>query len=270
MSVAFVPYHNNTQLLCLGSTRDSLTAYKNAVDNGTLPSWITKSYPQFTSEIFDKYYLSYFHHSVNHQASIFNIEPNFNPYDQSDLAKELRSLIEERSSIYGNKIELHVNSQTYWKLDALTDLYGRIPIGLSIIIVIIFGFVGIMYGIYLLPFRLLLCIVMPILFVYGITSLIYENQGIYWLTPCMTMTVLIGLALDYELFLFSRIYNLRINGFTNNASIILGVSLSGPIITSAGIIMSLAFLGLLQDITSSKQQCGIIYVLHVIIDTFII
>lgn len=268
MSVAFAPYDNN--LVCMGSTKETLINYKNAIEKGILPPWVTKAFPAFTSEIFQQFYLSYYHHSVYHEASIFNIEPNFNAYEQSDVAEELRSLIHEKASKYGNNIEVHVNAQTYWKLDALKDLYGRIPWGLSIIIVVIFTFVGFMYGVYFLPFRLFLCIVIPILFVYGITSLIYQQEGIYWLTPPMTMTVLIGLALDYELFLFSRIYDFRTNGFTNRASIILGVSLSGPIITSAGIVMSLAFLGLLlQDITASKQ-CGTIYVLGVIIDTFII
>ena len=272
MSVTFIPWgvqnDNYHQLLCFENV---FTSYKQAVQTGILPPNVTGPFPELTQQVFDDYYMPYFNHAVKDQASIFQIEPTFNGYTEDGIkdAKNLRSLIKSKDR-KNKDIELYINNAIYWKLDALSDLYGRIPWALTIIIVVIFSFIGLMYRMVFLPIRLFLCIVIPILFVYGITSLIYIDTGIYWLTPCMTMTVLIGLALDYELFLFSRIYQFRLNGFNNRSSIILGVSLSGPIITSAGIVMSLAFTGLLlQDIVASKQT-GTIFVLGVIIDTFII
>lgn len=35
------------------------------------------------------------------------------------------------------------------------------------------------------------------------------SGGISWLVPCSTAFLLIGLALDYDIFLFSRVYELR-------------------------------------------------------------
>ncbi len=56
--------------------------------------------------------------------------------------------------------------------------------------------------------------------VYGLSILVYQKGlfssfhwtaikntgGLYWLIPVITVTILIGLALDYDVFLFARIH----------------------------------------------------------------
>ena len=62
------------------------------------------------------------------------------------------------------------------------------------------------------------------------------------------MFLLIGLALDYDIFLFSRIFELRKTGeVSTDEAIIEAVGRSGPVITRAGVIMILAFLGMIAN-----------------------
>ncbi len=99
----------------------------------------------------------------------------------------------------------------------------------------------------------------------------HDEAGLYWVVPVVTVGILIGLAMDYELFLFARIYEYRsIKGYDHRSAIVLGVANTGPIISSAGIVMSMAFLGLLFQDMIGIEQIGFIWTFGVLVDTFII
>merc|ERR550525_96937 len=160
----------------------------------------------------------------------------------------------------------------------------RMPWMLSIIILGIFVMIAVMFRAPFLPLRLFFAVVIPIAFVYGMAVGIYvlgwmdwmgwssmhSGDGIIWMGPCITVTVLMGLALDYEIFLFSRVFEYRHKGYTTRASVILAVANTGPIISSAGIVMSMAFFGLLLQGIVSSNQMGFLFVFGVLIDTFIV
>ena len=56
----------------------------------------------------------------------------------------------------------------------------------------------------------------------------------------MCFTIIIGLALDYDVFLISRILEYREAGYSSDGSILKGIYKTGYIITDAGIIMAVA------------------------------
>lgn len=115
-----------------------------------------------------------------------------------------------------------------------------------------------------MPLKLAATIVAPIGFVYGIAVLVYQKGaldplhikpfessgigGISWLLPCSTIFLQIGLALDYDVFLFSRIYEIRKQArHTTSEAIVEAVGRTGPTISKAGVIMALAFVGMLAN-----------------------
>ena len=86
----------------------------------------------------------------------------------------------------------------------------------------------------------------------------------------MAFSVLVGLALDYDIFLMARVVEFRKLGWSDRAAICLAVEKTGNIITAAGLIMSISFAGLLIPQTVVLNQCGFILFIGVAIDTFII
>ena len=61
----------------------------------------------------------------------------------------------------------------------------------------------------------------------------------------MSFSILVGLALDYDIFLMSRVVEFRRMGWSDPAAICLAIEKTGGIITAAGLIMSISFAGLL-------------------------
>lgn len=104
------------------------------------------------------------------------------------------------------------------------------------------------------------------------TGLVYfSNQGaFYWIAPVIAATVVIGIGLDYDIFLLTRIAEYRAKGFTEEASIVRGVTNTGSIITAAGLIMGIAFSGLFFCDTPVLFQMSFIMVVAVLLDTFFV
>ena len=84
----------------------------------------------------------------------------------------------------------------------------------------------------------------------------------------MAFSVLVGLALDYDIFLMARVVEFRKLGWSDRAAICLAVEKTGNIITAAGLIMSISFAGLLIPQTVVLNQYGFILFIGVAIDTF--
>eukprot|EP00455_Lapot_gusevi_P056139 TRINITY_DN9256_c0_g1_i1.p1 TRINITY_DN9256_c0_g1~~TRINITY_DN9256_c0_g1_i1.p1 ORF type:complete len:195 (+),score=70.24 TRINITY_DN9256_c0_g1_i1:287-871(+) len=151
-------------------------------------------------------------------------------------------------------------------------------------VVVVFTIAGLAFRSVFVPFRLVISIALPVCFIYGLASLVFGPAGIFnwmfpslkeanplfWLVPVMSFSVLIGLALDYDLFLFSRIAEFRSKGHSDRHSIVLGVHETGGIITAAGIIMAIAFAGLLLANEIAMIQFGFLLSFSVLIDTFVI
>jgi hypothetical protein len=61
-----------------------------------------------------------------------------------------------------------------------------------------------------------------------------EGREIHWCSPIMLFGVLVGLALDYDVFLLTRIVEYRNLGFSDSDAVRAGLASSFPVITAAG------------------------------------
>jgi RND superfamily putative drug exporter len=103
-----------------------------------------------------------------------------------------------------------------------------------------------------------------------LTPLILEADGIYWIIPFVSFSILVGLALDYDIFLLSRVAEFRRMGWSDRAAVALAIQKTGPVISTAGLIILVSFVGLIVPKTLVLQQYGCVLFLGVLIDTFVI
>jgi uncharacterized membrane protein YdfJ with MMPL/SSD domain len=149
---------------------------------------------------------------------------------------------------------------------------------ITIIAGIVFIIVGVMFRSLFVPIRLLITIALPICLVYGLGVLVFEQgllfwkkvEALYWLAPVMSFSILVGLGLDYDVFLFSRVVEYRRMGYTDRASILKGVYKTGGIITAAGIIMAIAFTGPTMSNQLVLNEFGFMLCVAVLVDTFVV
>jgi uncharacterized membrane protein YdfJ with MMPL/SSD domain len=93
---------------------------------------------------------------------------------------------------------------------------------------------------------------------------------LYWIVPLVALSIIVGLGIDYDIFLFSRITEARKDGMSPTEAIRFGYYHTGSVITGAGIVMSIAFCGLIFSKQPVLRQIGFFLSTSVLLDTFII
>ncbi|MHA2366576.1 MAG: MMPL family transporter, partial [Candidatus Hodarchaeales archaeon] len=166
----------------------------------------------------------------------------------------------------------------------IDETYKYFPFLVLLVIFSIYIFVGIMFKAIFLPARLIATIGLTIFFIYGANTVLFEYDTFFndlfpvldtvsitfFMVPLMSFSILIGLGMDYDIFTIERIRENTWNGMENNEAIAQGLSKTGRIITGAGIIMMVAFGGLIFSSSYILKQFGFILAFGVFLDTFVV
>jgi len=166
-------------------------------------------------------------------------------------------------------------------IDSTMELFPLMILG---IIIVIYLFIGIMFGAAVLPLRLIATIGLTLSFIFGATTVVFEYSTIlndyipilndmevtFWMVPVMSFSIIIGLGIDYDVFTLERIRENLSHGMSNEEAISAGISKTSTIITSAGIIMMIAFGGLMFSSSYILVQFGFVLTVSVFLDTFLV
>lgn len=88
---------------------------------------------------------------------------------------------------------------------------------------VVFVLVGVAFGSVMIPLRAIFSIGLTLAFVYGAAVWVYEdgvlnglhfaglagNTALSWFSPVLSFSVVVGLGLDYDIFLISRVFEFR-------------------------------------------------------------
>ena len=98
----------------------------------------------------------------------------------------------------------------------------------------------------------------------------FKKEGVSWSVPPMVISITVALAIDYNIFMLTRIAEYKKMGKSSANAILSGMGAVGTTICGAGIIMSVAFGGLMFSHVVSLNQFSIILVTSVLLDTFLL
>lgn len=154
----------------------------------------------------------------------------------------------------------------------------------GIVSAVVFLIVGFMMKSLVVAVRCIISITMTVVFVFGFAKYVYcdgvlsfigfggfhSTGTLVWFIPPTIFPLVVGIALDYDIFLVGRIIEFRESGLSYRNSIIEGVAATGTIITAAGVIQGLAFFGLLLSDVDMLNQLSFFLMFAVLFDTFLI
>ncbi|MHA1258929.1 MAG: MMPL family transporter, partial [Candidatus Heimdallarchaeaceae archaeon] len=227
--------------------------------------------------LFDRYT------NEDNSTVIIDIQPSFDPYSSyiEQWIVDAREILYEFES--NSSYNFYLAGSSTDVVDSVEMVYDMLPMIIGVIVFIVYLLIAIMFKSVLVPLRLIFTVGLTISWIYGLTALVFdvgiinwmipllgEINSLYWATPVMSFSILIGLTLDYDIFLLSRISEFRDKGYTERASIIKGLYKTGGIISMAGVIMAISFSGLMFSNVWVLNEFGFILTIAVILDTFVI
>ena len=165
----------------------------------------------------------------------------------------------------------------------INDSFGMM---LGCVVALVMVLVFLVFRSFLIPFRLAFTLLYTLAVAFGFTFYVYQTDAfhwlftslhnfdgdaIQWLVPSLTITIIIGLGLDYDIYLLTRVEEIRISSrCTDEEAIIQALHKTGSVISGAGIIMAVAFSGLIMSSVVVLNQFGVLLCVSVILDTFVI
>ena len=126
---------------------------------------------------------------------------------------------------------------------------------------------------YLIPLRSALTILMSISWTLALMHLIFVDVlggEILWLAPITLLVICLGLGMDYDILLTTRIRENVIKGMSNDDAIRTAVVKTGSVITICGLIMGGAFGTLMISSMSLLQQFGFSLCVAILLDALVV
>ncbi|MCX6395006.1 MAG: MMPL family transporter [Propionibacteriales bacterium] len=143
------------------------------------------------------------------------------------------------------------------QVDFLHGVYGNFPLMLAIIAILTYILLVRAFRSLLLPLKAVLLNLVSLAAVYGAMRLfwqdgfgsdelfgIQETGAVTFWVPLMVFAFLFGLSMDYEVFILARIREEYDAGRSTNEAVIEGIGRTGRLVTSAALILFLAFAAL--------------------------
>jgi len=173
-----------------------------------------------------------------------------------DLVKDIRSLTASDPFLVGGT--------TAELTDTKDAMRSRLPLAVGLIAITTFVLLFLFTGSILQPLRALLLNALGLSAVLGLMVLIFQNghlSGLLDITarpldtsmPVLLLCITFGLSMDYEVFVMSRISELRKGGATTREAVVEGLGKTGRIVsTAAGLIAINFFAWLVSPLTFGK------------------
>ena len=155
--------------------------------------------------------------------------------------------------------------------NVMTEQFLKIEITAIILIIILLFFV---MKSYLTPIRSVVTIFMSVIWTVAITHLLFNDvlhAGVLWILPIMLLVICLGLGMDYDILLTTRIREYhKSKGMSNDEAITQAVLHSGSVITICGLIMGGTFGTLMLSNTVMLQQMGFALCFAILVDALIV
>ncbi len=173
--------------------------------------------------------------------------PDAGGSDAVEAVKEIRSL--------DPPFDLYVGGKAANQVDFIQAIRDGAPIALGLVALATLTLLFLMTGSLLVPIKALLVNALSLTASIGVLVWIFQHGhlegllgfaspgGVETYVVVLILAFGFGLAMDYEVFLLSRIKELVDRGVPNNEAVRLGLQRSARIITSAAAIVVLVFLG---------------------------
>ena len=128
-------------------------------------------------------------------------------------------------------------------------------------------------GSLLIPLRLILTVLLNVTWTIAMTMLVFQytfGSPVLWMMPLILFVVAMGLGMDYDIFLTTRIREEVTRGKTDEKAITTAVERTGGIITACGLVMAGAFGSMMLSSTVLLREFGFGLAFAILLDAMIL
>jgi putative drug exporter of the RND superfamily len=210
---------------------------------------------------------------------VLNLDPfspeaaAFVPRLRAEVDRLLARAVELRGGGGGDELAVvgGLAAETYDTEQAVAaDTRLIVPLALALIFVVL----AVLLRAIVAPLYLTATVVLSFLFALGVGSLVFthlfDQPGSDPSLTIFAFIFLVGLGVDYNIFLVGRIQEERRGGLDTRQAVLRGLARTGGVITSAGLILAGTFSALMALTFEALFQFGFVLALGLLVDTFLV
>jgi RND superfamily putative drug exporter len=215
-------------------------------------------------------------------VAVLTVIPESAPQDKetSELVAEIRSNVIPQTT-EGTDATAYVGGQTA----TFDDLATKVSDSLVLLVLVVVGLSLLLLTYFfrsiLLPLASAFMNLLSIGAAYGVVTLAFQTewgaallgvdqQPVVSFVPMLMFAILFGLSMDYNVFLISAVREAKDAGDSARAALIRGVGKTASLISVAGAIMALVFLGFMITTETEVKMIGLGLAVAVIVDVTIV
>jgi RND superfamily putative drug exporter len=179
------------------------------------------------------------------------------PVPDSGSSEGGRTLDDVRDAAHAAGADVRVGGQPAANDDFIDAVYGSFPLMIALIAITTFILLARAFRSLLLPLKAILLNILSVAAAWGVLVLVWQegfgSEAIWgieatgsipsWM-PMIIFAFLFGLSMDYEVFILSRMREEYDRTGSTDAAVIQGIGRTGRLVTSAALILFLAFVSL--------------------------
>lgn len=215
-------------------------------------------------------------------TAVISVIPETAPQDQetSDLVQKLRDTVIP-DALDGSATKAYVGGQTA----TFDDLANKVQNSLVLLVLVVVGLSLLLLTYFFrsitLPLASAFMNLLSIGAAYGIVTLAFQTdlgaqllgvdqQPIVSFVPMLMFAILFGLSMDYNVFLISAVREAKERGDSARQAVISGIGRTASLISTAGAIMALVFLGFMITDETEVKMIGLGLAVAVIVDVTLV
>lgn len=206
------------------------------------------------------------------------VTPTTGPGDSEteDLLQRLRDTQGQVESDAG--VEIGVTGLTAITVDVSERLADALPVYLTVVIGLAFLLLTLVFRSLLIPLTATLGFLLSVLATLGATVAVFQEGAFGWFEgqpivsfmPIFLIGVVFGLAMDYQVFLVTRIREAHIHGADFGEAVVDGFRNSARVVTAAAAIMTSVFAAFMLIDEPIIRSMGFALAVAVIFDAFVV
>ncbi|MGW5788464.1 MMPL family transporter [Streptomyces sp. NPDC003757] len=215
-------------------------------------------------------------------TAIVNVVPETGPTEGTteELVKTLRSDLHDVGRADG--AEVLVSGQTAMFIDFSRTLNDALVPYLALVVGLAFVLLILVFRSLLVPLKAALGFLLSVSAALGVVVVIFQwgwfadivgvdQPGPIMSTmPIFMIGVVFGLAMDYEVFLVTRMREAYVHGESTHQAVVTGFRHSGRVVAAAALIMTSVFSGFVMEDNDFVRMVGLGLALAVLFDAFVV
>ena len=217
--------------------------------------------------------------SQDQRTALIGLIPLTGPTDEATetLVHDVRAVA---ATVDGAQVAL--TGQTAVGIDVSNKLADALPVYLLVVVGLSVLLLALVFRSVLVPLKAALGFLLSIGATFGLTVLVFQEGHLSSLVgldqpgplisfmPIILVGILFGLAMDYEVFLVSRMREDFVHGDTAQQATVNGMGHGARVVTAAALIMTSVFAGFIFVDDPIIKSMGFALALGVVIDAFIV